>query len=202
MLTKEVRWFGPGEIAKRLGVTSKTLRVYEREGLVTPHRTEAGWRVYGPAQVERLHLVLALRDLGLPLKRIGKLISEKQTDLLTVLTVQQESLESQRRKITRGINLLSTARNKLVSGQVLSLDDLIHLTKETLMQIPDAMKSLKSKFDAVLEERLPGTQSEAAIAHLNQEISGLGKTKAELFAIFEQLMADGRELMAKGDETS
>ncbi len=142
MPTHEARWFGPGEIASRLGVTSKALRVYEREGLVTPRRTEAGWRAYGPAEVERLHLVLALRDLGLPLKKIGRLIGEKHTDLLAVLTAQQESLEAQRRKITRAIALLSAARTRLAAGQALSLDDLIHLTKETLMQNPDAMKTL------------------------------------------------------------
>ncbi len=39
------QWLGPGEMARRLGVTPKALRVYEREGLVTAARTEAGWRV-------------------------------------------------------------------------------------------------------------------------------------------------------------
>ncbi len=39
------RWFGPGETARRLGVTTKALRVYEREGLVVPHRAESRWRL-------------------------------------------------------------------------------------------------------------------------------------------------------------
>jgi hypothetical protein len=39
------QWLGPGEMARRLGVTPKALRVYERDVLVTAARTEAGWRV-------------------------------------------------------------------------------------------------------------------------------------------------------------
>jgi len=55
------QWLGPGEMARRLGVTPKALRVYEREGLVAAGRTEAGWRVYGPAQAARLHQIIVVR---------------------------------------------------------------------------------------------------------------------------------------------
>jgi len=41
--------------ARRLGLTVRALRVYERHGLVQPGRTAAGWRVYGPAEIARLH---------------------------------------------------------------------------------------------------------------------------------------------------
>ncbi len=198
-MSQDARWFGPAEIANRLGVTAKALRVYEREGLVTPHRTQAGWRVYGPAQIERLHLVLALRDLGLPLKKIGALVRDKQTDLLTVLTAQQEALEAQRRKLTRGITLLSAARARLADGQALSLDDLIHLTKETLMQNP--MRDLETRFEAALEDRLPG-QAQDALAGLKQQIAATGKTKAEISAVVKGLMAEARAFMVQGDETS
>ena len=205
MPTHEARWFGPGEIANRLGVTPKALRVYEREGLVTPHRTEGGWRAYGPAEVERLHLVLALRDLGLPLKKIAALIRDRQTDLLTVLSAQQDLLEAQQRKITRGIGLLAAARTKLAEGRALSLDDLIHLTKETLMQTSSAtksaMKTLETRFEAALEDRLPG-QAENALADLKHQIAATGKSKDEISVIVRQLMAEARDFMTRGDETS
>jgi DNA-binding transcriptional MerR regulator len=100
------QWFGPGETARRLGVTTKALRVYEREGLVDC--AEAGWRLYGPAQVARLHQVIVLRDLGLPLKSIKKLIGN-QSRLQDVLRLQRESLGSQQDKITRAIGLIDGA---------------------------------------------------------------------------------------------
>ena len=63
------RFFSPAETAKRLGVSVKALRVYEAHGLVAPARTQAGWRVYGPVEMARLHQVLALKRLGLPLSQ-------------------------------------------------------------------------------------------------------------------------------------
>ncbi|MCZ0736247.1 MerR family transcriptional regulator [Phreatobacter sp. AB_2022a] len=57
----------PAEAARRLGVSAKALRIYERHGLVAPGRTAAGWRSYGPDDMARLAEIAALRALGLSL---------------------------------------------------------------------------------------------------------------------------------------
>lgn len=49
------------EVARRLGVSGKALRLYEARGLVRAGRTAAGWRVYGPEQIARRHPILALK---------------------------------------------------------------------------------------------------------------------------------------------
>src|SRR5262249_19048367 len=100
MVGKKEQWFGPGETACLLGVTTKALRVYEREDLVLPCRAESGWRLYGPIQLARLHQIVVLRDLGLPLKSIKKLM-EGQSRLREVLRLQRESLESRQARISR-----------------------------------------------------------------------------------------------------
>lgn len=53
-----------GQVARELGVSTDTLRFYERSGL-PPRvpRTEAGYRDYGPAEQERIRLMLDLRRL-------------------------------------------------------------------------------------------------------------------------------------------
>lgn len=51
--------------AARLGVSIKALRLYERHGLVTPGRTPAGYRAYGPDDLARAADIAALRKLGL-----------------------------------------------------------------------------------------------------------------------------------------
>ena len=63
----------PAAIAEQFGVSAKALRVYERLGLIRPARTQSGWRSYGPAEIERLAIIVALKQLGLPLKRIQAL---------------------------------------------------------------------------------------------------------------------------------
>jgi DNA-binding transcriptional MerR regulator len=56
-----------GELARELGVSADTLRFYEREGLLPrPPRTENGYRDYGPAELERIRLLLDLRRLDIP----------------------------------------------------------------------------------------------------------------------------------------
>ena len=75
-------------VARRFGVSVKALRVYEREGLLKPARTVAGWRIYRQPELERLSAVLALKQLGLPLKRIGELL-KGEGDLAAALALQE-----------------------------------------------------------------------------------------------------------------
>ena len=57
------------EFAELAGVTVKALHHYDRFGLLTPSRTEAGYRLYAEADLERLEQIIALKFLGFSLKR-------------------------------------------------------------------------------------------------------------------------------------
>ena len=122
----------PTETARRFGVTVKALRIYERRGLLTPLRSQTGWRTYGPDQVARLHQILALKKLGLSLASIGQLLASTRT-LETVLALQEQALVQEARRAARGLALVRAARAKLKSGRDLSIDDLATLSKETSM---------------------------------------------------------------------
>ena len=130
-MTQPIRFFSPAETAQRLGVTVKALRVYEAQGLVKPVRTGAGWRAYGPDQMARLHQVLALKRLGLPLKDIGELMAGRLADLDAVLALQEEALKLRMAETEQGLALLARARSRLKRGETLSTDDLTQLTRET-----------------------------------------------------------------------
>ena len=121
------------DAAQRLGVTVRALRVYERCGLVRPGRTAAGWRVYGPEEFARLHHVIALKRLRLGLKRIGEMISGGAVGLDQVLALQEEALAAQKRATDRALDLVRRARSRLARGETLPTDDLVNLTKETVM---------------------------------------------------------------------
>ena len=58
------------EFAKLAGITAKTLRHYERVGLLTPHRSTAGYRLYSDGHLTRLEQIVALKFLGLSLREI------------------------------------------------------------------------------------------------------------------------------------
>jgi DNA-binding transcriptional MerR regulator len=66
-----------GALARLAGVTVRTLHHYDRIGLVVPgERTDAGYRLYGRRQVERLHEVLLFRELGFGLDEIRRIVEQ------------------------------------------------------------------------------------------------------------------------------
>lgn len=191
MLDK-IRFLSPSETARRLGVSVKTLRVYETQGLVEPHRTEAGWRVYGPEQVARLHQILALKRLGLPLKAIGELLAGRFKALDAVLEVQEQALRRTKAEAERGLRLLARARRRLHSGETLSMDDLSQLTRETTMQ--------ENRLDPEEWRRVFGplsakyfTPQEEAEWRERETAAGGGGQEA-----WAELISEGKALLAEG----
>jgi DNA-binding transcriptional MerR regulator len=67
-VSSAAQFLNPSDAAQQLGVSAKALRVYEHRGLITPARTLAGWRAYGPAEMARAREIVELRTLGLALK--------------------------------------------------------------------------------------------------------------------------------------
>ncbi|MAK80424.1 MAG: phosphoribosylaminoimidazolesuccinocarboxamide synthase [Phenylobacterium sp.] len=131
------RFLSPAETARRLGVSVRALRLYERKGLVRPTRTQVGWRAYGPDEIERLHQVLTLKSLGLSLARITELLRGRDADLPGLLALQEDVLTARIRDLERARASVQAARTKLAHDGRLSLDDLLKLAKETNMSTID-----------------------------------------------------------------
>lgn len=63
-------------ISERYNIHPQTLRLYEREGLLQPDRTDGNTRLYGPDEVRRLELILQLtRDLGVNLAGVEVILT-------------------------------------------------------------------------------------------------------------------------------
>lgn len=62
------------DLAQKLGITTRTIRLYEQMGLVeAPQRTEGGIRVYEKSDITRFKFVLKLKALGLSLAEMKQL---------------------------------------------------------------------------------------------------------------------------------
>ena len=60
-----------GEVAKKMGVTVRTLQYYDKEGLFSPSgKSEGGRRLYTDKDLVRLHQILSLKSLGFSLEDI------------------------------------------------------------------------------------------------------------------------------------
>ena len=69
------------QIAKETHVSVRTLHHYDAIGLLKPTKiTEAGYRLYDDAALERLYLILLFRELEFPLKDIQRIIQSPSFD--------------------------------------------------------------------------------------------------------------------------
>jgi MerR family transcriptional regulator, thiopeptide resistance regulator len=155
--------------------------------------------VYGPEHLARLHLIVVLRDLGLPLKAVRDLLGQKTPSLIALLTVQQEALEAKRARIDRAIGLRTDARGDLAAGRALSLDDLTQLSRETVMSEDPIDSETRSRVLTVFDEHL-GAETRAEIKGLFEErMRTIGKSKEDVREELRILAAEGRKAMVIGD---
>jgi DNA-binding transcriptional MerR regulator len=88
-----------GELARRTGLTVKTIRFYSDRGIVPPSgRSPAGYRLYDISALARLDLVRTLRDLGLDLATIRKVV-DREVSLPEVASAHAEALAVQIRAL-------------------------------------------------------------------------------------------------------
>ncbi len=84
-----------GELASRTGLPVRTIRFYSDSGVVPPAgRTDAGYRLYGPDALARLGLVRALRDLGVDLATIRRVL-ERELSVADVAAAHAAALDAQ-----------------------------------------------------------------------------------------------------------
>ncbi|WP_190215435.1 MerR family transcriptional regulator [Kitasatospora indigofera] len=88
-----------GELAGLTGLTVKTIRFWSDAGLLPPaDRTPAGYRLYGPDAPARLALVRTLRDLGVDLATIRRVLA-REVGVAEIAAVHAEALDVQIRTL-------------------------------------------------------------------------------------------------------
>src|SRR5207247_2395288 len=90
-----------GELARRTGLTIRTLHHYDEIGLLKPSlHTEAGHRLYTADDVARLQQVVSLRQLGFSLGEVGACLDRPEFSPLEVIRLHvarlREQIEMQR----------------------------------------------------------------------------------------------------------
>lgn len=103
------------ELADLAGVTTRTLRWYDRKGLLRPaHTTQAGYRMYGGAEVDRLQQILFYRELGLALSAIRTVLDDPDFDREAALQSHLAALEDRRARLD---SLILTTKKTIDSGK-------------------------------------------------------------------------------------
>ena len=108
-----------GELAKHLGITTRTIRYYEEISLLNaPRRLSGGVRVYGKDDVTRLKFILRLKELGITLKEMQELaeiydIKSEDDQFLTIVPRLLEMLDTHIAKIDEKIARVTSLRQEI-----------------------------------------------------------------------------------------
>ncbi|MFF3560995.1 MerR family transcriptional regulator [Streptomyces sp. NPDC002574] len=110
-----------GDLARLTGLTVKTIRYWSDAGVVPPtDRTPAGYRLYDRAALDRLGLVRTLRDLGIELAAIHRIL-RRETTVAEVAAAHAEALEVQIRTLRMRQAVLRTVAGRGSSPQETAL---------------------------------------------------------------------------------
>ena len=137
-----------GEIAQATGMTVRTLRYYEEIGLITPGRSDAGHRLYGPDEVERLYKISLLRRLGLPLNTVHASLAADSVESADGDSAQVD-LRSLMARHLADVDARLTAENRMRS-RLVKLVGTIESTEDTtgdLLSVLEDMTMLETTLD-------------------------------------------------------
>ncbi|MBP0713623.1 MerR family transcriptional regulator [Burkholderia sola] len=125
-----------GDLAKRSGLTVRTLHHYHAIGLLKPSaRADNGYRLYDRDDVARLHQIQALRRFGLSLAEIGDYLNRPGTPLVDLVAKQIASLDRQLAQTAQLRERLASLHAQLAAGTEPELAD--WLTTLELMTVYD-----------------------------------------------------------------
>jgi len=154
-----------GELAERSGLTVRTLHHYDEIGILSPaRRAAAGYRIYGTEEVERLHRIVSLRQLGFSLEEIGECLSRPEYAFPRVLRLQLERLDRRmekaarlREKLQRLVDALEASEDVPVERFIDSIEAMTMYEKH---YTPEQLEKLQERREIVGEERIREVEAE------------------------------------------
>ena len=117
-----------GALAKRTGLTIRTLHHYDEIGLLSPSgRSQSGYRLYADADVRRLERIVLLRGLGMPLESIASAMQGDSHALIELLERHSESIDAELERMRHVRARLTESIAQLRNHQPRSSDDALAL---------------------------------------------------------------------------
>lgn len=120
-----------GELAKKLGVSARTIRFYDEKKLLTPcGYSEAGYRLYDEESAERLQKIIMLKFMDFSLEQISEMMQEGNFDVRKSLDEQEELLLEKKEHIERIIDAVRKTKNAPDAELWEHMVKIIDITKE------------------------------------------------------------------------
>ena len=170
------------ELSRLSGVTTRALRWYDKIGLLTPSgRTEGNYRLYGPAEVDRLQDILYYRALGVELAQVKEILDDPSFDRLAILRGHLSALEGERERIQKLIDSVTETIRTQERNEIMSDEKKFEAFKRQLVEETERLYGAESR------EKYGGAEVDAS----NARIMGAA---LEQFQEYERL---GQEILDK-----
>ena len=112
-----------GEVAKKMGVTVRTLQYYDKKGLLSPSaESEGGRRLYTDKDLITLHQIISLKSLGFSLEDIKeRLISlETPADVANALTEQADDIRKKIEQLEAALSAIEQLKTEVLQMQTVN----------------------------------------------------------------------------------
>ncbi|NJN56745.1 MAG: MerR family transcriptional regulator [Leptolyngbyaceae cyanobacterium SL_5_9] len=154
-----------GDLAKQTGVSVRTLHYYDEIGLLSPsQRTEAGYRLYGEADIICLQQIVSLRQIGFSLEEIRECLKQEQFSPSDVVQLHLSRLKEQIALQQRLQAKLEAIATRLQSTKAISIHEFMQLIEVSTMvekyYTPEQQDYLKARADLLGEERIRQVEAE------------------------------------------
>ena len=160
-----------GELARRTGLTVRTLHHYDEIGLLSPaQRSDGGHRVYDEADVQRLYRIVSLRSLGFPLDAIAQALDSQAFDPKAAVDDHLRRLEAQIAQEQQLLDKLRTLRQRLDADDFLTTIE--EITMRERYYTPEQLDQLERRRRQLGEDAIKDVEREWSeiFATLKQEM--------------------------------
>ncbi|MCY1021386.1 MerR family transcriptional regulator [Pyxidicoccus sp. MSG2] len=108
------------QVARLAKVSVRALHHYDEIGLLSPsERSEAGYRLYTQADLQRLQQVLFFRELEFPLEEIRRILGDPSFDLRSALRMQRQLLSERAARLDALLGAVDSALDALEKGKTM-----------------------------------------------------------------------------------
>jgi DNA-binding transcriptional MerR regulator len=191
-----------GELARRTGMTVKTVRYYSDQGIVPPtERSAAGYRLYGPDAPARLALVRTLRELGVGLAAVRRVL-DRDVSVPDVAEAHADALDVQIRalRLRRAVLRAVAARRSPTTMEMDLMHRFAKLSRAEQRRlvadfVEDALQGLDDanpEFVALMRSALPELPDDPAPERLEAWVELAGLCQDAGFRAAVRGMAEGQ----------
>jgi DNA-binding transcriptional MerR regulator len=154
-----------GDVAKRTGITVRTLHHYDEIGLLRPSlRTDSGHRLYVPEDLARLQYIVSLRQLGFSLEETKACLDRGDFSAVQTLRTHAARLRLAIREQQSLCDRLEGLARLLAAAEEVSADRFLEIIEEmTRMEnyyTPEQLAQLKQRADRLGAEGMKAAQDE------------------------------------------